>query len=656
MQLLIGQNVEADFVLSIESVYVESVTVIGEAAQLLVDTRSSEMAANITTQQIEQLPQSNRNFLSFATLAPGVGFTDDENQTGKKFRSGGADARQINVFVDGMSFKNDLLQGGAFMQDSSRGNPFPQNAVQEYRVLTQNYKAEYEKASAAVITAITKSGGNELRGDVFYLFQDKDLVTQDDFSKERGEKKADYERKQYGLSLGGPIVRDRLHFFVTYEGNEQDRNVTVFRGSDFLNAPGDVQQFLSQFETGVLTVPFSSDLYFAKLSWQPREGQTFEGSFHRRDEQDVLDVGGQRVLSQGTGVRGRHRRASPPATPGCSATVLNEAGLTVQNVKWNPSAITEGTPRLNYLGILEVGGKDATQDFRQDKIGLRDDFTFSTEWHGAQVLKTGVSINWLDYEITKELFENGLFEFRRDEQWEFPFQARLGFGNPSLKFSNDQYGLYVQDDWQLLPNLTVNLGVRWDYESNMINNDFVTPANVRAALESACRTYGSPVGGQSTWCLRDFLDLSKFTTDGSDRDPYYGMVQPRARLRLGRARRLRDGRLRRLGQVLRPRRLERHLRRGVPPSVQDLQLLLLGRRQPGAATAACRPCSGTTPTLGARALAGLVANGQTPGPEIFLVDNEMRPPRSDQWTLGVRQQLGTWLTSLSYARPRATTA
>src|SRR4029079_3126015 len=343
VQLLVGQDVEANFVLSVDSVYLESVTVTGEATQLLIDTRSSEVASNITTQQIEQLPQSSRNFLSSAALAPGVSFTDDEGQTGKKFRSGGADARQVNVFVDGMSFKNDLLQGGAFMQDSSRGNPFPQNAVQEYRVLTQNYKAENEKASAAVSSAITKSGANELKGDAFYLFQDKSMVTQDDFSKERGDKKADYERKQYGLSVGGPIVRDRVHFFLSYEANEQDRNATVFRGSDFGNAPAGVQQFLSQFETGVQTVPFSSDLYFAKLSWQPREGQTFEASYHLRDEQDVLDFGGQRPRQSATNFQVDTSALTARHT-WVLGDALNEAGLTVQNVEWNPAAFSSDAP------------------------------------------------------------------------------------------------------------------------------------------------------------------------------------------------------------------------------------------------------------------------------------------------------------------------
>jgi len=82
-----------------------------------------------------------------------------------------------------VSFKNDVLLGGVVGQDSSRGNPFPQNAVQEFRVITQNFSAEYQKASSAVITAITKSGTNTMQGDAFVYFQDKGLVAADEFTK-----------------------------------------------------------------------------------------------------------------------------------------------------------------------------------------------------------------------------------------------------------------------------------------------------------------------------------------------------------------------------------------------------------------------------------------------------------------------------------------
>ncbi|HEX7183322.1 MAG TPA: TonB-dependent receptor [Thermoanaerobaculia bacterium] len=650
VQVLVGQDVEAEFVLSPTEVFTEEVTVVGDAVQLLVETRTSEIATNITSRQIESLPQGNRNFLGLAALAPGVRFTDNQDEQGQKFRSGGSDARQVNVFIDGLSYKNDLLPGGAFSQESSRGNPFPQNAVQEFRVLTQNYKAEYEKASAAVITAVTKSGGNDFSGDVLYLYQDKDFVAQDDFARERGDEKPDYERQQIGLALGGPIMQDRLHFFVSYENNEQDRLATVFRGSSFPFAPADVQQFLGGFETGVLTQPFESDLYFGKLSWQPTSGQTLYTTFHRRDEQEVRDFGNQRT-----------RDGAASFEVGTDAFVakhtwilgdaLNEATGTVQTLQWNPTALASDTPRLNYSGILEVGGKDATQNFKQDRIGLRDDVSYALEWRGAHTLKGGASVNWMDYEITKQTFENGVFDFRVEEQWQFPFQARVGFGDPTLDFSNTEVGLYLQDDWQVGDHLTLNLGVRWDYESNMINNDYQTPPELVSALQNACRAYGTPVGGQSNWCLRDFLDLDRFTTDGDDRDAYYGMIQPR----LGFAWDLRgDARTVVFGgwgkyhdRVVLNDIFDEQYR-------QQYNIYTFCFSADGSPAPNCSvPALTWRPEfLSADALRQLVASGQAPGPEIYLVDNEMRPPRSDQWTLGIRHQFGNWLTSLSYAGVR----
>jgi hypothetical protein len=649
VQVLVGQNVELDFVLAPGEVFTENVTVVGEAVQLLVDTRSSEVATNVTTQQIEALPQNSRNFLGLAALAPGVRFTDDQDAT-SKFRSGGSDARQVNVFIDGLSYKNDVLQGGAFMQDSSRGNPFPQNAVQEFRVLTQNYKAEYEKASAAVITAVTKSGGNEYHGEAFYLFQDKDFVTQDAISKDRGDKKPDYERKQTGLAVGGPIVRDKLHFFVSYEGNDQDRVSTIFRGSSYDSSPANVKSFINQFQTGTLTSPFESDLYFGKLSWQPTSGQTLFATYHRRDEQEIRGFGGQRTLDGAESFE-VGTDAFVAKHTWLFGNALNEAAATVQNLEWAPTAISSSTPRRNYIGILDTGGKDATQDFKQDKIGLRDDVSYALEWRGTHTLKSGVSFNWLDYEVTKTLFENGLFEYRSDEGWQFPFQARVGFGDPELAFTNTEAGLYLQDDWTVLPNVTLNLGLRWDYESNMINNDYRTPPELVSALENACRTYGTPVGGKSTWCLRDFLDLDKYTTDGSDRDAYYGMIQPRIGFSWdvgGNGKSVVFG------------GWGKYYDRVNLNDIFDEQY-----RQQYKIYSFCFSADGSpAPNCGVPALAWrdqylsgealrqLVANGQAPGPEVFLVSNDMKPPRSDQFTLGVRHQLGNWLAGLSYVGVR----
>jgi hypothetical protein len=218
----VGQTQGLDFELTVAARTSESVTVAGVAP--VIETKSNEIATNVTEQQLRQLPQDNRNFLSFAALAPGVRYNDSD--LSKTVTAGALDGNAINVFIDGTSFKNDVLLNGVAGQDSSRGNPFPQNAVQEFRVVTQNFKAEYEKSASAIITAVTKSGGNDFHGDAFGEYQSKSFVALDPCSQTVNGRcgtahianptKPDYTRDQVGFDIGGPIIKDSVHFFGSF--------------------------------------------------------------------------------------------------------------------------------------------------------------------------------------------------------------------------------------------------------------------------------------------------------------------------------------------------------------------------------------------------------------------------------------------------------
>ena len=146
----------------------------------LAEVRTPEVATNVTTQQIQTLPQINRNFLNFAGLAPGVRVSTNEQE--QTITAGGQRAESVNAFIDGAILKSNIIDGGIAGQDDSRGNPFPQAGIQEFRVVSQNFKAEYEQASSAIITAVTRSGTNEFHGEVFGTYRDQDFITQDEFS------------------------------------------------------------------------------------------------------------------------------------------------------------------------------------------------------------------------------------------------------------------------------------------------------------------------------------------------------------------------------------------------------------------------------------------------------------------------------------------
>ena len=651
--VLLAQQNKVRFELSPEMVVIADTTVVGETTKLLVDTRSPAVTTNITTQQIQNLPQNNRNFLAFAALAPGVGYTYDTDAAGQGFRSGGANPSQVNVFIDGLSYKNDIIKGGAFMQDSSRGNPFPQGAVQEYQVLTQNYKAEYEKAAAAVITAVTKSGGNAFHGDAFYLYQNKSMVEQDEFAKARGDKKAPYKRNQYGLSLGGPIIQDKLHFFVTAEVNDRDVVSSVFHGSswDSPKVPASVKAILDPYQTGSVSAPFKEKLYFGKLTWQPSVSQTADFSYNRRDENELRGFGGQRTKDGAESFDVKTDAAVLKYQLIATNNMLNEASLTWQKLQWINGAVNPSMPHENYRNLLDIGSKDYIQDLSQQTTGVRDHVTYFGEWHGTHTLKGGVTANFMKYDFMKAAFFIPYFEFRENETWQFPFLARYGFGNPSLNFSNTQYGVFVQDDWMLARNFTVNVGLRWDYETNMHNNNWVTPPGVVLGLQNTCKTFSVPVGGKDTWCIRDFLDINNYISTGSNRSSYKNMFQPR----LGFTWDPKGN-----GQTVVFGGWGQYYDRVVLNDIYDEQFRHSWSQYTFCFSADGGPvqdCGGPPikwdPSyLSAAGLNKLIASGQTGGPEVFLLANDLRPPRSTQWTFGVRQQFGSWLTSLTYANSR----
>lgn len=194
----------------------DTVTVV---AAPLAETKTSEIATYISNKQIESLPQGSRNFLAFADIVPGVEFkTGSEGST--SLRSGAQSSSGINVFVDGVGQKDYILKGGVTGQDSSRGNPFPQLGISEYKVITSNYKAEYDQLSSAAITAVTRSGTNDFHGDVFFDRTSGDWTAKS-YREELGvSKKPRTKEEQYGFSFGGPIIKDKMHFFLTYEAKD----------------------------------------------------------------------------------------------------------------------------------------------------------------------------------------------------------------------------------------------------------------------------------------------------------------------------------------------------------------------------------------------------------------------------------------------------
>lgn len=635
----VGQTVALDIDLAQEQLELGNTETI-EMTGRLIESKTSEIATNVTREQIDNLPQNNRNFLNFAQLAPGVRLSNDELE--RNFASGALEARQTNVFIDGVSLKNNIIQGGVVGQDSSRGNPFPQLAIAGFRVLTQNFKAEYEQAGSAIISAVTRSGGNEFHSDVFTALQSKSLVANDYFAEMRGEPKPDYARYQFGGSASGPIIEDKLHFFLSYEGNYQNRANQVSLGNP---TPENLARF-GQYE-GSFGSPFREHLGFGKLSWHPSAGQNVDLSVSLRRESDIRSFGGQTSFENAEDVRNnvitaalRHEYRLDSA--------LNELTFQFLDSQFNPTSLNAGLIGQDYQGVIRIGGRDTSQDIVQRAFTFRDDVSFTElEWQGRHLVKTGLKVSLQKYQVERSQYGNPTFRFREDPandlDFDIPFEAQYGVGDSRVTSSNTQLGLFVQDDWQVARKLTLNAGVRWDVETNPLNNDFVTPDDVRQAAQEL-EAMVAPLNGP------DFFDADNYLTDGTQRPIFLGAIQPRLGFAydllgnqhtvfFGGAGRYYDRTLFNTG-------VDERLRQQF--EVRTFRFSRDGAERDGLPTIAFQP-----EYLSAEGLDALIASGTAPAPEIFLLENDTKPVRTDQFSVGVRQQIGAFHTSLTFSHMRS---
>lgn len=602
----------------------------------MVETKTSESATNVSQVQIRSLPQTDRNFLSFAQLAPGVKYNDSE--TDKGITSGASTASGVNVFIDGVSLKNQVLDGGIAGQQNSRGNPFGQLAVQEFRVLTQNFKAEYEQASAAVVTAVTKSGTNEFHGEVFGQYTDRSLTEKDYFAKRNGDPKPEFKRKQYGVALGGPIIKDKLFFFGAYEGNDQDRALNVAAGGTaaqqaaFEASSG---RRLADIE-GQYVSPFRGDFFFGKLTLTPDSAGTFDLSYSKRKETDIQGFGGTNSYEVA------ENKKNTVDTWNLRWNYLgdnftNDFNMNHVNYVYNPTSLNPEEPSYEYAGVMTIGGKDSTQKIVQKSMLVRNDFTYTGI--DRHEIKIGAKIALQDYDFNKIFFAQPRYTYlnqaNNNLDFSFPAEARLGLGNPNISASNTQFGIYIQDDWDVTDKLQLNLGIRWDWESNMFNNKYVTPAAAAATLRALPQT--------------DYFNAEDYITDGTDRPTYKGMIQPR----IGFSYDVNDDQ-----RTVIFGGYGRYYDRNVFNNTLDEQFRLQYNTGTFFFSEDGTPRNGN-PTvawddryLTREGLLALQATAQTGLPELFAVKNNAKPPMTDQFSLGVRQRFGIFHASVtgSYIR------
>lgn len=443
LTLTIGQEATVSVTLKLATVQ-ETVTVTAETP--LVETTKSAIGTTITRSQLDALPLAGRNFATLALTAPGI-----TGVGGGGVNAAGQLSRNNTFLIDGASNDDNVVAG-------TRGG-FSLEAVREFVVLANQFAAEFGQASGAIVSVITRSGTNQVQGRGFVFHRDDRFDAQDPFSKAQGSGKAPFSQQRFGGFLGGPILRDRMHYFASYEG-------------------------LREGETSVVTSPlvpiaereFPNDTrghqYFIKTDHQIGRGQSLALRYWMDWQDDIGgNIGGFDTRERGFDVERRDQDAVANHTAVFTARALNELRFQFarRRIEWDTTQYSPlGTPAINRPSGRFGKASKMPQGRREERYQIIDNFSYS---YGAHDLKTGFDISLI--RVRSFFFNNidGTFTFRTDRPFDpndlstYPIQFTQNVGDPYLRRQNELYSFFVQDTWRARPNLTFNLGLRYDAET-----------------------------------------------------------------------------------------------------------------------------------------------------------------------------------------------
>jgi hypothetical protein len=461
VRIEVGKTAQINVLLEVGGL-TESVTVSAEAP--LVDTSSKEIGGNITAQEFVDTPSFNRNFAGYLGMLPGVVATISATTFGADSISvAGQNVRNVNYTMDG-SNNNDTFNGG----NGGAQARVPVEAVQEFQLLTSQFDAEYGLASGGIVNSVSKQGTNQYHGSAFMFFQNEKLSSIEYFAKRDGLEEPESKQQQWGGTLGGPIVRDKAHYFFSLERVVLDAGVTT-------NIPTRPDLNRTDFES---TRVWNT---FLRADHQLNAGNTYGVRWLRETSPQPLQI-------QDTD----HTPSRHEAETDVDWTVVGNLSSVIGSSKVNTfrvSAVSEdvwfGNPNFNtnghnqqillpQLNFLSFEDQQSARANRRLDVAYGADNVFA--WFlpnkmGDHDLKFGV--NYLYSSLRTEDYGNmnGTFTMNTD----FPFNAadprsypeRLSVRVPSaLNFLMKGHfiGMFAQDKWKLRNNLTLSLGMRYDME------------------------------------------------------------------------------------------------------------------------------------------------------------------------------------------------
>ena len=487
VRVLLSQTSTVNFTLSAASVQLSTVQVTAEAE---VDVSDAGVKTHVSTEEIQNLPTLGRDFTDFINLS-GTVSPDPEATTGGQFAIAGQRPSQTNLQIDGVDANN------AYFGENRGGSRVPFNfsleSIREFQIVTNGYDVEYGNYSGGVINIVTRGGTNQFKGTVYGNYRNQELVA-DNFD---GTEVGKFNATQYAASFEGPVIEDKLHFLVSLDGQRrrepfQTWTVDALRNSGISTDAAladSLQRFVDILRTnyGVENAAGNYGFFettddvitlFGRLDWtlSDRHRLSLRNNYvsHDNANEGFNASGGRGTfrggLSTAEAFKDKNNSVVGELTSEFGANLFNTLRL---QYAWEnrPRTPNNNLPSLNVQissgERLEYGGNAIA--FRnvldERKFQLVDNLTVVRGNHALK-LGTNNTFSWFDNTFwrngTGVFTFNSLDDFANFRPSAFSRNIRADSQPPTATFSAQEYGAYVQDDWQITPKLLGTFGLRYD--------------------------------------------------------------------------------------------------------------------------------------------------------------------------------------------------
>lgn len=465
----LGQAPTINFNLQLSTVS-ETITVTSSAP--LVEVTNTTASTTIETEEIKDLPLNGRNFVDLVYLTPE---TRRDRERGNIAVSGQRGIN-TNVTVDGVDYNNSFFGGTAGTAEGRAPLSISQESVKEFTVITNGASVEFGRSAGGFVNVITKSGTNQLHGSAFYYDQPESLIS--DFAD--GREPADQKKQQYGGSIGGPIMQDRLFFFGSFDQQKQNQNVpispTVVDAEIFARYP-QIASDPDYLQTN------DGRVIFGRLDMQPTSAHRFmvRGNYTTY-EGDHGTSGATNRSSLTNGVEGLDSRTYVGSWSGTfGSSLLNDLNVTFSDefTPRNPVPGSEDLPEIIMGTTTTYGGVSFIPiTSTVERKAIADTMSYLWKNH---VIKAGFDYNDTSVDQIFKGNWRGVFQFTGTfaqakakllaGKWD-QYRQFGGLGGLSsdeaggVSFGQKETSLFLQDQWYVRPNLTLTAGVRWEKLDN----------------------------------------------------------------------------------------------------------------------------------------------------------------------------------------------